>query len=187
MKNALMRGADLIGHPVVDLRNGEDVAEVRDVIFDPTDGRLSGFTLNKRGRWAGRLDTVLPIAGVSSVGSGAVMVDGFDPSAEPVDGPNDVEDAATADREVVDDLVVTESGRTLGTVIDVVILGGESPRVVAFEIDGGEVGGGFIPLTNNRGVSGSALVVPDEYEGRLRNDLTGLADQIDELGVQENS
>jgi uncharacterized protein YrrD len=184
MKDPLMRGSDLVGHPVVDLKTGEDLAEIRDVVFDSSGGDLSGFTLNKRGRWAGKLDAVLSIDHVSSVGTGAVMIDGVDAVTTSVDGTTELDAASEADQEVVDNLVVTESGRTLGSVRDVVIVGGSSPRVVAFEIDGGEVGGGFIPMSNQRGVSASALIVPDEYEGRLRNDLTGLADQIDELSEE---
>lgn len=35
--------------PVVTVRGGEDVAEVRDVIYSPEAGGLVGLTLNKRG------------------------------------------------------------------------------------------------------------------------------------------
>lgn len=50
----LLRGTDLVGLPVVTL-GGDDIAEVRDVLFDGDAGQVLGFTLNKRGRLAGRL------------------------------------------------------------------------------------------------------------------------------------
>lgn len=181
MSPSLMRGRDLVGLPVVDLNKGEDVAEIRDIVFDPAGGLLTGFTLNERGPWAGRLHAVLTIDHVSSVGTGAVMIADADDLVDAASGPNDISAASDANEEVADDLVVTESGHTLGTVRDVVILGGATPRVVAFEIAGGEAGDGFIPMSPLGGVSASALIVPDEYAARLRNDLTGLAEQIDEL------
>ena len=54
----LLRGTDLIGLPVVTL-DGDDIAEVRDVLFDPQAGQVLGFTLNERGRLAGRRFEVL--------------------------------------------------------------------------------------------------------------------------------
>src|SRR5262245_50578447 len=73
MTTPLLRGSDLHGRPVVDLSTGEDVAEVRDVVFDVGGGRITGFTLNKRGGlFAGRLKAVLPAGEVRSVGTDAV-------------------------------------------------------------------------------------------------------------------
>lgn len=181
MSSSLMRGRDLVGLPVVDVSKGEDVAEVRDIVFNPGDGRLTGFTLNERGRWAGRLQAVLPIDRVSGVGSGAVMIADADDLVDPARGPNDVSAVAEANEEVTDDLAVTESGHTLGTVRDVVIEGGKTPRVVAVEIAGGEAGDGFLPLSPQGGLSASALVVPDDYAERVCSDLIDLSDQIDEL------
>ena len=50
----LMTASQIRGLPVVTVRGGEDVAEVRDVIYSPGTGRLVGVTLNKRGFLAGR-------------------------------------------------------------------------------------------------------------------------------------
>lgn len=186
MSGSLMRGNDLVGRPVVDLTNGEDVAEVRDVVFDPQGGLLTGFTLNERGSWTGRLQAVLSIDRVSSVGTGAVLVAGLEGLEDSPVTDDGINAASDANDEVTDDLVVTESGRTLGTVRDVVIAGGPSPRVVGFEIAGGDVGGGFIPMSRRGAVSASALVVPDDYADRLRNDLAGLAEQLGELDKEDS-
>lgn len=184
MNASLILGRDLIGRPVVDLNTGEAVAEVRDIVFDPADGLLTGFTLNGRGPLSGRSQTVLPIAQVIGVGTGAVMVADADDLDESGD-PNQITAASEANAEVTDDLVITESGHTLGTVRDVVILGGGKPRVVAFEISGGESGDGFMPVSSRGGVSASALIVPDDYETRLRQDLAGLSEQINELSQEK--
>jgi len=71
----LVRARDVMGLPVVSILSGEDVAEVRDVVYDGEAHRLLGFTLNKRGRFAGRLKAVLSAGSVSAIGPDAVMVD----------------------------------------------------------------------------------------------------------------
>ncbi len=55
----VMRANDPIGLPVVSITSGEDVAEVRDVVYDAHGHRLVGFTVNKRGMLSGRLKEVL--------------------------------------------------------------------------------------------------------------------------------
>ncbi|MGO9205772.1 MAG: PRC-barrel domain-containing protein, partial [Candidatus Limnocylindrales bacterium] len=50
----LATGSAIRGLPVVTIGGGEDVAEVRDLIYDPQAGRVVGLTLNKRGFLAGR-------------------------------------------------------------------------------------------------------------------------------------
>ncbi len=45
----LLTAAQLSRLPVVTVQGGEDVAEVRDVIYSPEAGSLLGLTLNKRG------------------------------------------------------------------------------------------------------------------------------------------
>lgn len=178
----LMRGTDIIGRPVVDAESGDDVAEIRDLVFNPAQGDLVGFTLNGRGAFAGELGRVLPLDGIASVGTDAVMVAGTKAlSAANGSAGEELAAARAADEEVGKDVVVTESGRTLGKVRDIIVRGGHSPLVVAFEIDGGDVGAGLVPLSAQRGVSASALIVPDEFESRIQHDLTGLASELAEI------
>jgi uncharacterized protein YrrD len=173
---ALIRGHDLIGQPVVDITTGNDLAEIKDVVFDSRGGAITGFTLRRRGFLGRKMKNVLPIAGVASVGTHAVMVGTAAALTHPDQAPPD--SAAHDDGDVIDDIVITESGRTLGTIRDVIVVGGPAPAVVGFEIGGGPVGDGLIPVAVNRGVSGSALIVPDDYEQRVRTDLTGLAAEL---------
>jgi uncharacterized protein YrrD len=175
MTAALMRGHDLIGHPVVAVATGDDLAEIKDIVFDAARGQITGFTLRKRSFFGGTLKHVLPLTGVSSVGTHAVMVADVDALVAPDD--EHAESVARGD-DVLDDMVITETGRSLGTVRDVIVVGGSSPRVVGFEIGGGAVGDGLIPLDAKHGVSGSALIVPDDFEQRVRTDLTGLAAEL---------
>ena len=172
---ALMRGADLIGRPVVDADSGSRLAEVRDVVFDPSRGAITGFTLRKPGLIGRKIKQVLPITAVRSVGTDAVMV-GSNALANPEDVPDEA--AGDPNSNVLGDRVITESGRVLGQLRDVIILGGPTPRVVGFEIGGGPPGDGLIPILEATGLSGSALIVPDAFEQRIRTDLTGLAAEL---------
>ena len=176
MTVTLMRGSDLIGRTVVDASTGNDLAEIKDVVFTHGRGSITGFTLRRRGFFGRRLKTVLPIDAVLSVGTDAVLVANAEAIADPSDTPQDM--ASTESNDVLDDEVFTVSGRSLGTVKDVVILGGSKPRVVGFEVGGGVVGKGLIPLGAQAAVSGTALVVPDDFEQRIRSDLTGLAAEL---------
>lgn len=176
MTAALMRGRDLIGRPVVSGSTGDDLAEVKDVVFDVRHGLITGFTLRKRGFLGRRLKTVLSTSAVVSVGTHAVMVDSEDALSNFDEAPDELVSPGSDD--VLRDQVITESGRVLGNVRDVIIVGGNEPRVVGFEVTGGSVGDGLVPLGSQSAVSGSALIVPDSYEQRIRTDLTGFASEL---------
>lgn len=100
---ALLRGTDLVGLPVVTLA-GDDIADVRDVLFDADAGQVLGFTLNKRGRLKGRMKETLDRQQIHAVGPAAIMV------------PPDVElvEQARGDRDgsgnVLADSVMTDTG-----------------------------------------------------------------------------
>jgi uncharacterized protein YrrD len=181
MTVTLMRGSDLIGRAVVDASSGDDLAEIKDVVFASDRGAITGFTLRHRGFLGRPLSVVLPISAVLSVGTGAVMVAGADAIADRSDTPDEM--AAHGSNDVLDDQVLTMSGRSLGTVRDVIIIGGSAPRIVGFEVSGGVVGNGLIPLGAQSAVSGSALIVPDDFEQRIRSDLTGLAAELSLIEV----
>lgn len=176
--SALLRGKDVSGLPVVDLSTGEDIAEIRDLVFDPSRGGIGGFTLAKRGFLGRRLKQVLPVETIRSVGTHAVTVDSADSISEPADQPMPTVDRSA---DVTDNMVVTESGRELGKVRDVVLVGGRRPHVVGFEIGGGPAGNGFVPIHTHTALSSSTLIVPDGFENRVRTDLTGLAGEIMEI------
>ena len=89
----VMRAGDLIGLPVVSIATGEDVAEIRDVVYDASRHRLLGFTLNKRGFFAGRLRDVLGAGSVAAIGGDAVMVSDETAITES-ENPRELEDSA---------------------------------------------------------------------------------------------
>lgn len=176
----LMTASQIRGLPVVTVRGGEDVAEVRDVIYSPEAGRLVGMTLNQRGFLSGRRREVLPADMIHAVGQHAVMVTDEAQLVAPEDAPDDVAHPAT-ERNVLGDDVLTEGGTSLGEVVDLVLLVGGNGEVVGYQIEKAGGGHGYIPLPAQLAVSGDALVVPDITEEFVQDDLVGLGAAVDEF------
>jgi uncharacterized protein YrrD len=175
---ALVRGSDLIGLPVVTL-GGDDVAEVRDVLFDPAKGEVIGFTLNKRGKLARRLNESLPRDHVSAIGPNAVMI----ANDEALSGETP-HAGGSGSGDVLGDRVLTDSGVLIGTVTDAVIDTG-SGAVVGYEIAPADEQSGrngrrsYVPLDDTCAVSGEALIVPASAVDYVTNDLAGFAEAVD--------
>jgi uncharacterized protein YrrD len=176
----LMTASQIRGLPVVTVGGGEDVAEVRDVIYSPEAGRLVGMTLNKRGFLAGRSRDALPAEAIHAIGQDAVMVLDESSLLATQDAPDDVGRPAT-ERNVIGNDVLTEGGTSLGKVADLVLLVGSTGEVVGYQIDKVGGGRGYIPLPAQLSVSGVALVVPNITEEFVQDDLVGLGASVDEF------
>jgi uncharacterized protein YrrD len=176
----LMTANQVRGLPVVTVWGGEDIAEVRDLIYSAEQGELVGMTLNQRGFLAGRRREVLPAECIHAIGQHAVMV--LDESAllDPHDAPDELGRPA-AQRDVLGDDVLTERGVSLGRVSDLVLVAGGTGAVVGYQITKADGGTAFIPLPAQLSVSGVALVVPDFTEEFVRDDLIGLGAAVDDF------
>ncbi len=179
----LLTAAQLRRLPVVTVQGGEDVAEVRDVIYSPEAGSLLGLTLNKRGFFAGRLREVLPADAIHAIGRDAVMIPDESSLAEPGNAPDAVGQPPSK-RNVIGNDVLTEGGVRLGTVRDLALVVGSRGEVVGYQIDKVGGGEGYIPLPAQLAVSGVALVVPNATEDFVRDDLVGLGAAVDEFRTQ---
>ena len=176
----LLTGSAIRGLPVVTIAGGEDVAEVRDVIYSPEAGRVVGLTLNKRGFLAGRRRELLSHETIRAIGRDAVMIDDETSLILPENSPADL-GAPPSGRDVTGNEVLTEGGASLGKVRDIVVLLGSNGEVVGYEIDAAAGGTGYIPLPYQLAVSGSALVVPDATKEFIADDLIGLGAAMDEF------
>jgi uncharacterized protein YrrD len=176
----LMTGSQIRGLPVVTVGGGEDIAEVRDLVYSPKAGRLVGMTLNQRGFLSGRRRDVLPATMIHAIGRHAVMVTDEAQLVGPNDAPDEVAHPAT-ERNVLGDDVLTEGGTSLGEVADLVLLVGSNGEVVGYQIDKYSGGHGYIPLPAQLAISGDALVVPDFTQEFVRDDLVGLGAAVDEF------
>ena len=173
----LVRATEVIGRPVVTLA-GEDVAQVKDVVYGGDGGEVAGFTLNGRGLLAGPLKDALPWGGVLALGRDAVMVrdeDAFDSR------PTLLETGGGGD--VLGSRVLTDAGVDLGEVVDVVLEVSGGADVVGYEIDSTSALGKdgrrlLVPLPDTLAASSEALVVPASVTEFVTDDLAGFGASV---------
>lgn len=176
---ALLRGSDVVGLPVVTIA-GEDVAEVRDVVFDAGGGQVLGFTLNKRGRLAKRMREQLDRTHVSALGPHAVII-----ADEDAIGMSDLTSSGDGPGgDVIGNQAMTDGGVQVGTVTDVVIDAADG-TVVGYEVapvdepSSRQGRRSYVPLADTRAVSGEALMVPAMAVDYVTTDFAGFAEAVD--------
>ncbi|WP_344606681.1 PRC-barrel domain-containing protein [Streptomyces glaucus] len=178
--NEPMSARSLTTLPVVTL-GGDAVAHVKDTVFDARAGRITGFTLSGPGLLSGPLDRSLPWPGVHALGHDAVMVR----DRRALAGTAVVAARQEARRgRVLGARVVTEAGAEVGTVLDVVVEGGTSGRVVGFRIAAsrGIVSGSrhhrrrvYLPRGADLDLSGRDLVAPADALRYVTDDVPAFA------------
>lgn len=182
-----LKTSEVIGLPVVTIDGGEDVAEVRDVVYSSEAGTLLGFTLNKRGFLRGRMRDVLPAGSVAAIGSAAVMIADDETLVSKAEAPDAVA-SPPADRNVLGDAVLTDAGVRLGTVSDLVLAVGGRGEIIGYELKRDDVKeASFIPRPEQLAVSGDALLVPAALEEYVSHDLTGFAIAVERYEAEASS
>ncbi len=177
----LLRAREVTGRPVVTLDTADDIAEVKDVVFDHANASLVGFTLNRRGFLGSPMKGVLPWSRVFALGPDALMIAGDSAIG---DGDAAMDGAAAGDRNVIGATVMTDGGASLGTVVDVILEIGTDARVVGFEIVGPEVERDrkaatlLIPIDDTVAVSGQTLMVPAAAHDFVQDDLSGFGSAV---------
>ena len=173
----LLRAKDLTGLPVVSIATGEDVAEIRDVVYDGEAHHLVGFTLNKRGFFAGRLKSVLAADAVTAVGPDAVMIDDDRAIHDTSGDPAALTDLGSA-RPVLGNRVLSADGSDLGEVVSVIV-STQRPQAVGYEVRSPDhADTSFVPISAQMSLSGENLVLPAEATDFVRNDLAGFGAAI---------
>jgi uncharacterized protein YrrD len=179
--SVLLRAAELIKRPVVTLA-GDDVAQIKDVIYSSVTGELAGFTLNGRGIFAGPMRKTLPWENVHGLGPAAVMIRDESSLGDKKALRGQTEGAGGA---VLGSTVITQSGRNLGTVTDVILaVGPTMTDAVGYEIspsDDSAPRRQFVPLPDALAVSGEALMLPDAAIEFIRDDLAGFGAAVEEF------
>lgn len=178
MTSRLMRASDVAGLPVVSISSGEDVAEIKDVVYDGTTHTLVGFTLNKRGWFRGALRRELPAAAIAAIGPDAVMVASDDDLNEPDQASGGIASGAPT-HSVMGNRVITIDGRDLGRVSGVVLSTAGHPNAVGYEVDSGD-SVVFVPITAQMALSDDNLLISAEAAAFSSNDLAGFGAAVDE-------
>lgn len=183
-----MRTSEIAKRPVVTMA-GEDIAQIKDVVYAAGGGAVGGFTLNGRGLLAGPLKTALLWGAIRSLGPDAVMID--DESAL-TDADRMLADTGATDSahggDVLGSRVLTDDGSDLGKVVDVIIevntTRGQHADVVGYEIEPSEaLGHGvkklLIPLPDTIAASGENLMVPAAAREFISHDLAGFGASVE--------
>ena len=167
--------------PVVTLA-GEDVAQIKDIVYSSGGGAVGGFTLAGRGRFAGPLKQGLAWTSVLALGADAVMIRD-EKSLLPVQGVLDASaSSGGSGGDVLGSQVLTDSGVDLGRVVDVIIEVSAPEHgqcdVVGYEIEASEAMGTkgttlLIPLPDTLAASGEHLMVPASAMDFVSGDLAG--------------
>ena len=180
-----MRAGEIRKRPVVTY-DGEDVAQVKDLVYAPDRGSVLGFTLNGRGLFAGPLKTALPWGCVAALGRDAVMVEDEDALRPRDDLLRAAADEAAGD--VLGSTVLTDDGTELGTVVDVVVEVADDRTthadVVGYQIEpSAALGRGhkrlLVPLPDTLAASAQHLIVPAAAKEFVEEDLAGFGAAVD--------
>ncbi len=186
--SVLLRSSEIIKLPVV-TTGGEDIAQVKDVVYAANGGQVGGFTLNGRGLFAGPMNRALPWSAVIGLGPDAMIIPGEDALTD-IDSLLAGTASSGAGGDILGSQVLTDDGTSLGVVVDVVVEvsgGGESQAdVVGYEIDPAEaLGGGrnrlLIPLPDTLSASGEHLMVPAAAREFVTDDLAGFGAAVDDF------
>ncbi|MGF1595992.1 MAG: PRC-barrel domain-containing protein [Acidimicrobiales bacterium] len=173
----LVRASRLGGLPVVAIDGGEDVAEIRDIVFDGDHHRLVGFTLNKRGWFRGRLRQSLDASAVHAIGPDAVMVRAETDLTATDDAPAPLSDPA-ARRKVLGVRVLSADGTELGRVSDMVVSTGARPEAVGYVVDAGD-GDVYVPISAELALSDEYLLLPASANAFINDDLAGFGASVE--------
>ncbi len=177
----LMRASDVSGRPVVTLA-GEDVAQIKDIVYSGAGGVVGGFTLAGRRRFSGPLKVALSWSSVMALGPDAVMIRDAE-VLEPTAGVLDRSAASGGSGgDVLGSQVLTDTGTELGKVVDVIVevteQAGVKCSVVGYEIEASSELGTqgvkvFLPLPDTIAASGKHLMVPPSAKDFVAHDLAG--------------
>ena len=159
--SSLLRTSEIAKRPVVTFA-GEDVAQVKDIVYSAGGGELGGFTLAGRGLFAGPLKQSLPWANVAGLGADAVMIADEDALVANQELFDRSAASGGSGGDVLGSQVLTDSGTDLGKVVDVIVevpdsAGGQAD-VVGYEIEASDAMGTkgtkvLIPLPNTLAAS----------------------------------
>ncbi|MFE3581319.1 PRC-barrel domain-containing protein [Streptomyces vinaceus] len=166
-----MRASDIAKLPVVTL-GGEDIAQVKDIVFDTARGSVRCFTLSGRGLLSGPLKRDLPWNTVHALGPDAVMIRDENALA---DDDQTTKDLTAGGGNVLGARAVTDGGTDLGKIVDVIIETGRTPTVAGYEIEAAGRGHQrvLLPVIKPVAVSGEMVLVPDASGDFTAGDLSG--------------
>lgn len=187
----LMRTSEITQRPVVTMA-GDDIAQIKDIVYAADGGSVRGFTLAGRGLFSGPLSTVLPWSKVAALGSDAVMIRDEHALTDPAELDAGSARSIGKGGNILGSQVLTDAGTDLGRVVDAIVevFGGHQEcDVVGYEIESSEAleNAGtkvLIPLPDTMAASGEHLIVPASARNFVRKDLAGFGAAVEDFRKQ---
>lgn len=188
----LMRTSEIAKRPVVTFA-GEDVAQVKDVVYSAGGGAVAGFTLAGRGLFSGPLKQALPWSAVVGLGADAIVIRDatvLEPTKAVIESSRA---SGGSGADVLGSQVLSDAGVDLGVVRDVVVSvtegAGGHCDVVGYEIEASAALGTqgekvLIPLPDTLAASGEHLMVPASAKDFVGRDLAGFGAAVDAFRAQ---
>lgn len=173
----MRRGREIVGLPVIDLSNGERIAQVIDLVCNPAQDCVSALLLS--GPDQPRGSRMLLWENIYSLGVDAVTVE----SREAITLANE---ASGVKNQYLAKNVLTSSGKSLGRIEDIAV-DAQSGRILGCVLTDGLVGDfltgrSIIPLVDNVILGEENMIVPDEptslSEERGVNDETDAVPEV---------
>jgi uncharacterized protein YrrD len=183
----LMRTSEVTRRPVVTM-GGEDIAQIKDVVYSAGGGAVGGFTLAGRGLFSGPLKQALAWSSVLALGPDAVMIRDEDVLTSTTEVLDASAAAGGSGGNVLGSEVLTDTGTLLGVVSDVILEVTDRDErtcdVVGYEVAASESLGThgakvFVPLPGTLAASGAHLMVPDSAKDFVAHDLAGFGAAIE--------
>ena len=180
--STLLRASDL-AHRVVVTLAGEDVAQIKDIVYAANGGEIGSFTLAGRGLFAGPLRSRFHGPRSLLWVPDAVMIESEDvlvPLSEAFDATDS--EVSSGKGDILKSEVLTDTGTSLGSGLRCDHRyrrnSGRQADVVGYEIDPAEsLGRGkqplLIPLPDTLAASGDTLMVPASAANYISDNLSG--------------
>lgn len=182
----MIKGKEILGRPIVAVSNGEKIANVEDVVFDPQGNHVLAFLTEAGGLF--RAAEAVPFDLVRSIGENAVMVATPDDVVSSRDHTA-LSAALKSKTSLIGLTLLTTDGENLGRIADV-YFDQNTGAVVGYEATGGlfadlSNGRSFVPAPQEVQIGADAAIVPNsvaaamkEYPGGIRGALKGAGEAV---------
>lgn len=177
----MIRGRELIGMPLFSVDQGKEIGEVKNLVFDPLQRRVTDLIL-REGGWFRRPE-VVPFETIEHIGPDAVIIK---PAEREVTAPVEIqEEDLKKSFNLTGRKVLSEEGHDLGTVYDLGI-NEQTGEVFGFELTQGvfrdtSTGKKYIEYDHIRTIGEDAIIVDAEATLSVLSQKGGLTKTLESI------
>lgn len=177
----MIRGRELIGMPVFSLDRGKEIGEIKNLVFDPVQRRVTDLILREGGLF--RRPEVVPFETIEHIGPDAVVMK---PAySEKTEMDEIQQEELKQSFNLTGRRVVSENGRDLGTIYDLDI-NEETGEVFGFELTQGvfrdtSSGKKYIEFDHIRTIGEDAVIVDADAATVILSQKGGLAKTFESI------